>query len=164
MLRSRTFLLIQRLKNTCSTTNGCSPRIKSTQNLSRSLNSHFCMQLNSQLTRDPQFAEYVASASDPHLESMIASLSCVSTGKCNSMVELFTSTGNGRNRKIFQNLAFCPYGKEYAAASLGLASNNFPKGSIISVVYISDDTLFYTRILAYGEACLLCQKSVGKVT
>ena len=75
---------------------------------------------------------------------MIASLSCVSTGKCNSMVELYTSTGIGRNQKIFQNLAFCLYGKEYGAASLGLASNNFPKkGSIISVVYISDDTFLH---------------------
>jgi len=35
--------------------------------------------------------EWLASTSDPHFESMIASFSFASTGKCNSMVELFTS-------------------------------------------------------------------------
>ena len=35
----------------------------------------------------------VSFTSNPHVESMIASFSFASTGKCNSMVELFTSTG-----------------------------------------------------------------------
>ena len=47
--------------------------------------------------------EWLASTSDPHFESMIASFSFASTGNGNSMVELITPTGRDFDSTIKSN-------------------------------------------------------------
>ena len=115
MLFLRSFLWIQRSKkNSTEGSNGCSSRVKSTQNLSRSTS----LEMNGYLQRAihilnlrlqsfllPQRAEISTQC------TLKAFLSSQRTAKCNSMVELFASTGRGFDSSIIAIFSFASTGK-----------------------------------------------------
>jgi hypothetical protein len=103
-------------------------------------------------TSDPHFVEWLASTSDPHFESMIASFSFASTDKCNSMVELFTSTGRDFDSTIKFNAST---GEEYCelfACGTEVALDRKQVGFTPSSLFSRDQQAAVDSLLI--EACL----------
>ena len=136
MLCLRSFLWFQRSKkNSTEGSNGCSSRVKSTRNLSRSTS----LEMNGYLQRaidilNLRLQSFFFTSTGRDFDSMYSeSFSFASTAKCNSMVELFASTGRDFDSSIIAIFSFASTGKCNSMVELFASTGRDFDSSIITI-------------------------------